>query len=606
VKWSIAMHFIKKRCFSLALSGLVWSLTTAGGAQTLTVHSGAPAGYLLRDGRRFFAIGTRVDGIKVKPVDESTFSSLREIFNTLWITIRDIDDPKHLYPDGIFTRLDYVRHDNGLFLAGDLPWRLQTEPGCIIDVNRDGIFQPSEQRVAHKRVAPAAARRAMETIYREVNPPGGPKRSMIYYLMDEPDAGYATDHHWAFTDSLLKRFYDQRRKGTLAYIDLGPVTGSKLLYEKKYPLRAPDKGSAAYFASLKYSYASVDENVRVTARTYAPVADILGINSYDATNRRPSLLGEAVTAIQEAAGYKPVWPWVSAEPYRYSSPASMYTTVRAQIFSALVHGATGILFYNDQSVVARSSQAQIYWDRMFDLVKEVVLYRDVLENFTAVSSRYAGAVQWRCFSRNPKHGGSLYYFVVNTSTDDQSLQLPNGAQLGLGENECGVWLNTGAAIRQLAPLANLSFEVWQGSAAAQLPSQWTAVLPEGTSVIRSSTGAKLGDYCLQLEDHAAGRDQTAALRQSIPCAGGETYELQAWCRFESGNPQRLRLQFYDGAGKLLLEKESLGPGKKNGWQLVRTVAQAPVAAETLAVVLSSAGGKLQGRSSWDDLLLRLQ
>ncbi len=595
-----------RRTISLALAGLVWGLATAAGAQTFTVQSGEPAGYLLRDGRRFFAIGTRVDGIKVKPVDEMTFSSLREIFNTLWITIRDIDDPKHLYPDGIFTRLDYVRHDDGLFLAGDLPWRLQAEPGCIIDLNRDGIFQASEQRAAHKRVTPAAARRAMETIYREVNPPGGPKRSMIYYLMDEPDAGYATDAHWAFTDSLLKRFYDQRRKGTLAYIDLGPVTGSKLLYEKKYPLRAPDKGSAAYFASLRYSHATPEENIRETTRTYAPAADILGINSYDATNRKPSLLGEAVTVMQEASGYKPIWPWVSAEAVRYSSPQSMYSTVRPQLFSALIHGASGILFYNDQSVVARSSQTQACWDRMYDLVKEVVLYRDVLEDFTTVSFRNTGAVQWRRFSRGAAKGGSSYYFVANTTADDQSLVLPNGAPLRLGENECGVWLETGSATRRLTPLANLSFEIWQGAAGAQQPSQWQVELPDGTAAIRSAAAAKLGDWGLQLEDRAAGRDRTAMLRQSIPCAGGETYRGQAWCRFESGSPQRLLLQFHDRAGKLLLEKESRGPAIRSGWQLVRTIARAPAAAESLTILLCSAGGKQQGRSSWDDLLLRLE
>jgi len=575
-------------------------------SQTFTVQNGPPAGYVLRDGRRFFAIGTRVDGIKVKPVDETTFTSLREIFNTLWITIRDIDDPKHLYPDGIFTRLDYVRHDDGVFLAGDLPYRLQTAPGCIIDVNHDGTFQPSEQRMAHKRIAPAAARRVMETIYNTANPPGGPKRSMIYYLMDEPDAGYATDRHWAFSDSLLKRFYDQRRKGTLAYIDLGPVTGSKLLYEKRYPLAAPDQGSADFFARLKHSYATTDENVRITARTYAPAADILGINSYDATNRKPSLLGEAVTAMQESSGYKPVWPWVSAEQVRYSSEQSMYATVRAQVYSAIIHGASGILFYNDQSVVTRSDRAQSYWDRMFDLVKEVGLFRDVLEEFSVVDSKGTGAVQWRRFKRGATGSAPDWYFVLNTSTEDQIARIGTGAPLQLGENECGVWLSTGAALRRLTPLLNLSFEVWEGAAASPLLQYWRADLPGGTAAKRSAARAKLGSYALQLEDDTAKAGRSASLQQSMPCAGGETYAVQAWCCYDSGTPQLLKLQFYDGAGKLLLERESAGPGVRSGWRLVRTTAQAPAAAESVAVVLCSAGGKQKGRSAWDDLLLRIE
>lgn len=587
----------------IALFLLLSGLGAAAAGQTFTTRPGAPAGYVLRDGKRFFAIGTRVDGIKVKPVDENTFTSIREIFNTLWITIRDIDDPKHLYPDGVFTSLSYLRHDEGVFLAGDLPYRLQTEPGCIIDVNRDGVFQPSEQRAAHRRVAPAAARRAMEKIHNHVNPAGGPNRSMIYYLMDEPDAGYATDHHWAFTDSLLKRFYDQRRSGTLAYIDLGPVTGSKFLYEKRYPRRAPDQGSARYFASLKHSFDTVDENVRVTSSAYAPAADILGINSYDATNRKPSLLGEAVGWIQESSGYKPVWPWVSAEQSRYTTEQSLYSTVRPQLFSAIVHGATGILFYNDQTTVAASDKAQIYWDRMFDLAKEVGLFRTVLEEFTYGGSSLKGAVRWRAFQRSPSGLKAGYYFVVNATAEDQTLQLPGAAPLYLGENACGVWLLTPAGkLKALTPLQNLSFEVWRDGTG--IPANWRITSPSGTTVSRTASRAKLGSFGLLLDDDSSRKDRTVRIEQSVPCAPGESYALQAWCRYESGTPQILSLEFRDDAGGLLRE-ESAAASRSGAWQLVRAAAVAPAQAETVTVIIASAGGRKSGRSCWDDALLRI-
>lgn len=596
-----------RRRLALALLFGVLLLTIApAAAQTWQVRSGAPAGYLLRDGRRFFAIGTRVDGLKTKPVDETTFLSIREYFNTLWINIRDIDDPRHLYPDGIFTRLDYVRHDEGLFLAGDLAWRLQAEPGCIIDINGDGIFQPSEQRRGHRRVQPQAARRAMSRMQQLVSPPTGPKRSMIYYLMDEPDAGYATDHHWAFTDSLLKRFYDQRPEGSLAYIDLGPVTGSKLLYEKEFPDRAPDQGTPRFFAGLKHSYATTAENVRVTAGTYAPAADILGINSYDATNRRPALLGDAVSWIHEASGYKPVWPWVSAEQARYRDEASMYNTVRPQLFAAIVHGAGGVLFYNDQSVVARSDRAELYWDRMFDLVKEVNLFRDVLEEYTAVAFSYAAPAQWRGFERPVKGKKRIYYFAMNSSEDPQPLMLPGGGSATLAENDGGVWMVEGTTVRRLAPAANLSFEVWEESSAGKAPRAWQVQCASGTGISRETGRMRIGLAGLQLRDEAGRSGREAMVSQTIPCAHGEIYEAQGWCWLQQGAPALLRLEYLDSGGKVLKSRETTAPAVKEKWSLVRVALEAPARAVQLRLAIRSGSGKQTGVSLWDDMLLRIQ
>ncbi len=575
-------------------------------SQTFTVENGPPMGYVLKDGQRFFAIGAPINGLNPKVVDETAFTSLKEMFNALWLQIRDIDSRSHLYPNGIFTSLDYVWHDEGVFLAGDLPYRLKTASGVLIDSNRDGIFQASEQRSAPARITSAGARAVMQTIYQLVNPPHGPRREMIYFLMDEPDTGNATEHHWAFSEALLRRFYDNRQQGILTYIDLGPVTGSKWLYEKQFPFRAPDQGPGKFYTGLHFSHGEYENNVKRTASAYSPATDIIGINSYAATNRRPVLLGDAVTWLQESTGGKPVWPWVSGEPFRYTSTHDMMQRIRPQAYAAIIHGASGLFFYNDQGAIAKSDSAMMFLDRMFDLVKEMQLFRSVFQDFTATEKEYGAKLHYRLFKGKVKNNSSRFYVVMNPDARSQTVRIGSYDAFMLNGLDAGVWYaGDDQTLLRLLPLQNLSFEVPGEKASAATAAQWSSRTAEKCSVTRQKQKAKLGHYAMLMKDENAAFGAGCWMEQKMTCAPLQKYQAQAWHWAVSGVAQSLALQFYDAGGKLLLEKESAAPLQTGRWHLVQVEAGSPAGAATAALRLHSGAGTQTSTGYWDDVLIRM-
>ncbi len=590
--------------WKLALLPFILIMQRDSDAQVYTIENGPPIGYVLREQQRFFAIGAPINGLNPKVVDEAAFTSLKEMFNALWLQIRDIDSRSHLYPDGIFTSLDYVHHDEGVFLAGDLPYRLKTFRGAIIDTNQDGIFQPSEQRSAPARVTREGARGVMQTIYQLVNPPGGPRRNMIYFLMDEPDTGNATERDWAFSETLLQRFYEHRKEGVLTYIDLGPVSGSKWLYERQFPFQASDRGDANPFARLRFSHPDYESNVRRTTAAYAAATDIIGLNSYDATNRRPVLLGEAVTWMQESSGQKPIWPWVSGEPFRYASVHDMYQRIRPQVFAAIIHGASGIFFYNDQGAIARCDSSTLFLDRMFDLVKEVNLFKSVIEDFSATESKYTSGQHYRLFKQKTKNSRADFYVLMNPGAQSQVVKIGSFNSFVLSGLDAGVWFaRDDRTLVRLSPLDNLSFEVPTNKAFPATVAQWNIRIANKCSVSRQKQKAKLGLHSVLMKDESSKADEGCWIEQKANCAPGQMYEAQAWHLAVTGKAQNIALLFYDEAGKLLLEKETAAPLTTAAWSLVKTRAEAPAGAAKVALRLHSGAGTSTG--FWDDVLLKM-
>ncbi len=587
-----------------ALLLLFLVLPNNSAAQVYTVENGPPMGYVLREQQRFFAIGAPVNGLNPKVVDETAFSSLKEMFNALWLQVRDIDDRSHLYPNGIFTSLDYVHHDEGVFLAGDLPYRLKTYRGAIIDTNQDGVFQPSEQRSAPARVTREGARGVMQTIYQLVNPPGGPRRSMIYFLMDEPDTGNATERDWAFSETLLQRFYDHRKEGLLTYIDLGPVSGSKWLYERQYPYQAADRGDVNPFSRLRFSHPDHESNVRRTTAAYAAATDIIGLNSYDATNRRPALLGEAVTWMQESSGQKPVWPWVSGEPFRYTSVLDMYERIRPQVYAAVIHGASGIFFYNDQGAIAKCDSSTLFLDRMFDLVKEIHLFKTLFEEFTSTESKYAANLHYRLFNRETRNSRASFYVLMNPGGQAQTVRIASFTPFMLAGLDAGVWFaRDDRTLVRLSSLDNLSFEVPTNKVFPATVAQWNIRIASKCSISRQKQKAKLGLYGVLMKDENSTPGDGCWIEQSVNVVPGQMYEAQAWHLAVTGKAQTVALLFHDEAGKLLLEKETAAPLTTAAWSLVKARAEAPAAAAKVTLRLHSGAGTSTGY--WDDAMLKM-
>jgi hypothetical protein len=167
----------------------------------------------------------------------------------------------------------------------------------------------------------------------------------FWFLTDEPERN---GNDWFLPADALRKITNSlinNDLGNICLLSLGPVKyGNKYLFSKEKPELIPPNNLSAYSNDYFYSYGSdyagLKKNFITTLRYYKGIGNVLGINDYSLINENPAYAGYFVDWIREEKGEVPVWIWVP--PYlKYTD----YALLKCQVFSAIVHGATGIGFW---------------------------------------------------------------------------------------------------------------------------------------------------------------------------------------------------------------------------------------------------------------------
>lgn len=139
----------------------------------------------------------------------------------------------------------------------------------------------------------------------------------------------------------------------------------------------------------RYSYNNIDfeaykkmwyENVKQIAAAYKSSGNLFSLNAYNDFFRYPVLSGITVDAIKAGVGDMPVWIYFDGNGY--SKPASMSpeeyaNEVKCQIYTSIIHGATGVMFWSDLSKEPHA------FDALTPLLKELNENVDIFKMNTA-------------------------------------------------------------------------------------------------------------------------------------------------------------------------------------------------------------------------------
>lgn len=217
------------------------------------------------------------------------------------------------------------------------------------------------------------------------------KGNYIWSPIDE----VANGRGWNWPVNIVEKIYTQikqKQSHNLVYTDLmGTGKGNTFLFEQRYLkthaalpeappydfLKPEDMGyskdsllgfNQAYnglpqyeFKNGTYAYKqySLDtlkklwfENIKQTAAGYKNGGDVFGVNAFLDFSRYPILSGITVDAIKAGINKNtPVWLYFDGNGYaRGSNSIEQYTKmVKCQIYTSLIHGATGIMFWSDMT-----------------------------------------------------------------------------------------------------------------------------------------------------------------------------------------------------------------------------------------------------------------
>ena len=220
-----------------------------------------------------------------------------------------------------------------------------------------------------------------------------PNNKYIYSHIDEIALGGVSK--WAVPPSMGAKINERVKlhdPNALVFVDLlGHCKGSTYLFEEKYlqthdtlpknpPYELIDPGALEceipllgfyhahnglpvyQFNNGKYSYTEYDfdtlkslwyENTKLIASGYKGNGDVFGINAFRDYFAHPVLAGITVDALREGLGPNvPIWIYFDGNGYAKlanMTPKEYIEIVKCQIYTSIIHGATGILFWNDWS-----------------------------------------------------------------------------------------------------------------------------------------------------------------------------------------------------------------------------------------------------------------
>lgn len=127
----------------------------------------------------------------------------------------------------------------------------------------------------------------------------------------------------------------------------------------------------------RYSYNNIDfesykkmwfENVKQIAAAYKNSGNLFSLNAYNDFFKYPILSAITVDAIKAGVGDMPIWIYFDGNGY--SKPASMsvedyVNEVKCQIYTSIVHGATGVMFWSD------TTKEPYVFDALTPMLKEL-------------------------------------------------------------------------------------------------------------------------------------------------------------------------------------------------------------------------------------------
>ncbi len=308
------------------------------------------------------------------------------------------------YPNNFFRYKEVIKYFNLFYLqwgfgkkymndvvkiagTAEFPWFL--ERGYY----REGIRNPSfnMMRDIRNAVKTEAFRNTLNTsIDVALDEMSKTKSDFIWAPFDEVASGFM---NWCWPVNAANAVYEEinkRTPGKLVYVDLlgsdGGIANSFLyetLYMNKFgkqPQSLPNLNASSKLSRNSIGYYHYNhkgetlsqlptitkikddnelsdfknnwfENVRLTAKGYKESGDVFGLNSYQIMYLHPELVGVTVDAIKAGVGEdKPVWMFFDSNGYDKPDALSIEEYVRnlkCQIYTSLVHGATGVLFWND-------------------------------------------------------------------------------------------------------------------------------------------------------------------------------------------------------------------------------------------------------------------
>lgn len=266
---------------------------------------------------------------------------------------------------------------------------------------------------------------------------------------------------WAVPPSVGAKINERvklQNPDALVFVDLlGHCKGSTYLFEENYlqthdslpndpPYELVDPGAIEceipllgffqahnglpvyQFYQGKYSYTDYDfdtlksiwyENTKLIASAYKGSGDVFGINAFRDYFAYPVLSGITVDALREGLGANtPIWIYFDGNGY--AKPDDMTAqeyikTVKCQIYTSVVHGATGILFWNDWRKTPE----------VFDLL--LPMLKELNENLPVVELKTIDKKVDNNLHILIKEGkkGKKYIIATNTSkTDNLPLNIP--------------------------------------------------------------------------------------------------------------------------------------------------------------------------------------
>ena len=258
----------------------------------------------------------------------------------------------------------------------------------------------------------------------------------------------AGDHIWAPIDEItgggagsgwgwspevgekIRERIHKREPHTLIYTDLvGISRGNTFLFEQLYlknhkamphdvPYEALGQGAKilperpllgfvqAYDGSPVYVNGTADytdydlptlrrffyENLKISARHFRKCSDVFGINSFIDCNTYPVLAGIAVDGIKAGAGKDtPVWIFFDGNGYAqpsHQNAAAFVQNLKCQIYTSIIHGATGIMFWNDRSL------SPDVFNALEPVIEEVQQYAGHLFKAPTIACSYEGDIHY--------------------------------------------------------------------------------------------------------------------------------------------------------------------------------------------------------------------
>ena len=168
----------------------------------------------------------------------------------------------------------------------------------------------------------------------------------------------------------------------------------------------------------KYKFSVLKDNwyesVKKTAKGYRNSGDIFGINSYNLTFEYPELVGVTVDAIKSGLGEnKPVWIFFDSNGYAMPNHITVKEYVenlKCQMYTSLVHGATGMLFWSDLT-----KQPEVF-NQVVEVIEELKSLQDIFF-YETVQQKVSGKIHYIIkISPNKER----YIVAVNTSTTEST------------------------------------------------------------------------------------------------------------------------------------------------------------------------------------------